>query len=70
MTLVDHAALLPFLAVAKGIPDNWPGACVLSFEQRKDGSIYLSYHGVDSASGGITIAQWRALLAEAEQPPQ
>ncbi len=54
--------LAPFVAVAKGIPDNWPGECILRFDQRNDGSIYLSYHGINDASRGITITQWRALL--------
>jgi len=54
--------LAPFLEVARGIPDNWPGECILRFDQRNDGSIYLSYHGINDASHGITINQWRALL--------
>jgi hypothetical protein len=48
--------------VARGIPDNWPGKCILRFDQRRDGSIYLSYHGINDASDGITIAEWRDLL--------
>jgi len=54
--------LASFIAIAKGIPPNWPGDCILRFDQRKDGSIYLSYHGINDASDGITINQWRALL--------
>lgn len=64
--VVDAASrdvLAPFVAVAKGIPDNWPGECILRFDQRNDGSIYLSYYGINDASGGITISQWRALLS-------
>jgi hypothetical protein len=60
--IASHALLAPFVAVAKGIPDNWPGECILRFDQRNDGSIYLSYHGINDASHGITINQWRALL--------
>lgn len=59
--------LAPFVAVAKGIPDNWPGECILRFDQRNDGSIYLSYHGINDASDGITIRQWRALLGANKQ---
>jgi len=58
-------ALAPFRKVARGIPDNWPGDCILRFDQREDGTIFLAYHGVNDASGGITIDQWRALLDEA-----
>ena len=61
-SVASHALLAPFVAVAKGIPDNWPGECILRFDQRNDGSIYLSYHGINDASHGITINQWRALL--------
>ena len=60
--VASHALFAPFVAVAKGIPDNWPGGCILRFDQRNDGSIYLSYHGINDASHGITINQWRALL--------
>ena len=60
--VASHALLAPFVSVAKGIPDNWPGECILRFDQRNDGSIYLSYHGINDASHGITINQWRALL--------
>lgn len=55
-------ALAPFRNVARGIPENWPGECILRFDQRADGSIFLSYHGVNDASNGITIDQWRKLL--------
>jgi len=57
-------ALAPFRNVARGIPDNWPGDCILRFDQREDGTIFLAYHGVNDASGGITIEQWRALLPQ------
>jgi hypothetical protein len=65
--------LAPFISVARGIPDNWPGKCILRFYQRDDGSLYLGYYGINAASGGITIDQWRALLganapAEAGKP--
>jgi len=56
------AVLAPFLTVAQGIPDNWPEQCILRFDQREDGSLYLSYYGVNDASDGITIKQWRELL--------
>lgn len=62
VSVASHALLAPFMAVAKGIPDNWPGECILRFDQRNDGSIYLSYYGINDASHGITINQWRALL--------
>lgn len=58
----EHDLLAPFVAVAKSIPDNWPGDCILSFDRRNDGSIYLSYYGINDASHGITINQWRELL--------
>jgi hypothetical protein len=58
-----EASLAPFIAVARGIPDNWPGQCILRFEQRDDGTLYLGYYGVHDAAGGITIDQWRALAA-------
>ena len=32
--VASHALLVPFVAVAKGIPDNWPGECILRFDQR------------------------------------
>ena len=57
----SEALLAPFISVARGIPDNWPGECILRFDQREDGSLYLGYYGVNDASGGITIDQWRAL---------
>jgi len=57
-----HMPLEPFIKIAKGIPHNWPGECILRFDQRNDGSIYLSYYGVNDAREGITINQWRALL--------
>lgn len=62
-------ALAPFLNVARGIPDNWPGECILRFDQRADGSIFLGYHGVHDAFNGITIDQWRALLREDSATP-
>jgi hypothetical protein len=65
--VASHALLAPFVAVAKGIPENWPGECILRFDQRNDGSIYLSYHGINDASHGITINQWRALLGANDQ---
>ena len=70
--VASHALLAPFVAVAKGIPNNWPGECILRFDQRNDGSIYLSYHGINDASHGITITQWRALLGAnpTDQPPR
>jgi hypothetical protein len=55
-------ALAPFLRVAKGIPRNWPGGNILRFDQRSDGSIFLGYHGINDASEGITIDEWRALI--------
>jgi hypothetical protein len=61
---IDSQKLTPFLKVAKGIPKNWPDECILRFDQRNDGSIYLSYHGFNDASDGITIKQWRALLED------
>ncbi len=55
----------PFIAVAKGIPGNWPGECVLSIDASEDGGLNLSYHPLHTAVGGVTIAQWRALVAGA-----
>jgi hypothetical protein len=66
-SVASHVLLAPFVAVAQGIPDNWPGECILRFDQRDDGSIYLSYHGINDASDGITINQWRALLGANDQ---
>ena len=59
--------LAPFLKIASGIPNNWPGECILRFDQRNDGSLHLGYYGVNDASNGLTIDQWRALLRGVEQ---
>lgn len=63
----DSDPLAPFIQIARGIPENWPDECILRFDQRADGSIYLAYHGVNDAKDGITIAQWRALVAMSDK---
>lgn len=54
--------IAPFRQVAGGIPENWPDECILRFNQRQDGSLFLDYYGVNDVTGGIPIGQWRALL--------
>jgi hypothetical protein len=61
-------AIKPFLRFANGIPDNWPEQCILRFDQRNDGSLYVNYYGVQDASDGITIKQWRELAQRAPAP--
>lgn len=53
--------LAPFLRLAEGIPDNWPDECILRYNQRPDGSLCLGYYGINDATDGITIGQWRAM---------
>lgn len=53
--------LKPFIAVARGIPHNWPGDAILRFGQRNDSTLYLDYYKVGDAHNGITVDQWRAL---------
>ena len=64
--------LAPFIAVANGIPSNWPDQCPLRVDSGpdRDGVPYewLCYHGVDNEGKPIdgstllpTIGQWRAL---------
>ena len=60
-------ALKPFLKIANGIPENWPEQCILRFDQRNDGSLYVNYYGVQEASDGITIKQWRDLAQSPEK---
>ena len=54
-----RARLLPFAAVAKGIPGEWPGDCHLSVVYGEGHGEYLSYvmRGVESTLP--TIAEWR-----------
>lgn len=54
--------LAPFVAIARGIPDNWPGECVLRYDYDEHGLLNLSYHGINDVKEGVTINQWRALL--------
>ena len=49
-----------FAKIAAGIPDNWPGNCCLSFDQRHDGSIYINYFKI-GLKGGILIRDWRKM---------
>jgi hypothetical protein len=63
------AVLAPFLRAAGGIPDNWPGECVLTFVEEDWGSRHLGYLGFDPADGGPTIADWRRLAALAPDAP-
>jgi|GEM_PF-4084119 len=63
-------AIKPFLRFANGIPDNWPEQCILRFDQRIDGSLNISYYGVQDASDGITIKQWRELARLASAPEE
>lgn len=58
-----NRTLVPFRHLADGIPHNWPGECILRFDQRRDGSIYLAYHGINDASEGLTIDHWRGLAS-------
>lgn len=58
------AVLAPFAAAARGVPDNWPGVCPLTWEGTPSGRGYR----VTTLPGGAdtscpTIDQWRALLA-------
>lgn len=49
----------------RGIPPNWPGGCVLTYEndyQNESKGCWLSYLSIKS-QGGPTIDQWRALDA-------
>ena len=63
-------AIKPFLRFANGIPDNWPEQCILRFDQRNDGSLYINYYEVQDASDGITIKQWRELARLATTPEE
>lgn len=58
--------LAPFMAIASGIPTNWPAECVLRFDYNGDRPAHytLSYHGINDVKDGITIGQWRALLGK------
>ena len=60
MTTNPKTALSRFANLAKSIPENWPGECILRFGRRNDGSIHLDYYGITDASGGLTIDEWRA----------
>jgi hypothetical protein len=59
---IDKRILDPFLSIARGIPENWPGECVLRIDSEEGGSLCLSYHKVGEARGGVTIGQWRKLI--------
>ena len=50
-----------FLKIAQGIPDNWPGDCILFFDLDGD-RLMLNYYKKNECLGGITINQWRELL--------
>lgn len=58
-----RAALKPFAAVAKGIPNNWPGHCRLREDWREDLDDefhqWLAYLGVNDGGTFPTIAEWR-----------
>ena len=58
-----RTALAPFAATGKGIPDNWPGCCQLRIDARRDGSEFLSYHGIPemehSEKALPTLAEWK-----------
>lgn len=65
-----RAALVPFAAVAKGIPDNWPAECRLREDaeylatETHRGSVmgwaqWLAYWGVDDGGTFPKIDEWR-----------
>lgn len=58
------AALAPFIAVTKGIPDNWPADCRLREDsewRNEQWQQWLAYWGVGDGGTFPTIGQWRAL---------
>ncbi len=60
--LSETDALTPFRLAAAGIPSNWPGDCVLTFDWEEAGShVHFSY-AKSGITGAPTIAQWRSLL--------
>ena len=54
--------LRPFAEVARGVPDSWPGQCVLDFREQDDGQ-YISYLKADPAGRNPTIDSYRKALA-------
>lgn len=64
-------ALRPFQKIARCIPDNWPGQCVLSFDERRgaDGEMhsFICYliEGVNGPEP--TIDEWRRTLTVIEE---
>lgn len=60
------APLDPFVKISMGIPDNWPGDCVLSFDVER-GLINLNYFAKGAITDGITINQWRELAKWVEK---
>jgi len=69
-------ALRPMARAISGVLDNWPGECVLTWEERQShpksglrGEPYgcIGYLGANVGCSGVTIAEYRqaaALLAE------
>jgi anti-sigma factor RsiW len=70
-----EGALRPFASV--GVPPNWPGECVLTWEAWPDsrpghvGTYYAAgSYLVASAQGGPTIADFRRAAALLQEPPK
>lgn len=59
------AAAEPFTSQVRGIPPNWPGRCVLTFDETEKGHHRLSYLGEANTKDSPTIDDWRRLAKEA-----